>query len=154
MRLELEEARDAVRLLADRNERLLKEKLDLQAQVASVSSSLALLQAELDRQLAQRDADGVGPPLPVGLEDGRTLFDARVADASKDLRMIILDVGRLQGVRHGTAFSVVRGGIQAARVRVLDVRDAVSGAVIEEVFAGGPPQKGDRLVLWNEKESP
>lgn len=154
LRLELEEARDAVRLLADRNERLLKEKLDLQAQVASVSSSLALLQAELDRQLAQRDADGVGPPLPVGLEDGRTLFDARVADASKDLRMIILDVGRLQGVRHGTAFSVVRGGIQAARVRVLDVRDAVSGAVIEEVFAGGPPQKGDRLVLWNEKESP
>lgn len=150
----MEEARDAVRLLADRNEKLLKEKLDLQTQVASLSSSLALLQAELDRQLAQRDADGMGPPLPVGLEDGRTLFDARVADASDRLRMIILDVGRLHGVRHGSAFSVVRDGLQVSRVRVLDVRDAVSGAVIEEAFAGGPPQKGDRLVLWNEKESP
>ena len=96
----------------------------------------------------------MGPPLPVGLEDGRTLFDARVADASDGLRMIILDVGRLHGVRHGSAFSVVRDGRQVARVRVLDVRDAVSGAVIEEAFAGGPPKKGDRLVLWNEKESP
>lgn len=152
--LELEEARSTVRSLADRNEKLLKEKLDLQTQVASLSSSLALLQAELDRQRAQRDADSMGPPLSVGLEDGRTLFDARVADANDRLHMIVLDVGRQHGVRHGTAFSVVRGGIQIGRVRVLDVRDTVSGAWVEETLAENFPQKGDRLILWNEKESP
>jgi hypothetical protein len=80
----------------------------------------------------------------------RNLLDGRVADASGDLSLVALDIGREHGVKAGMQFSLVRDGAWLARVRVLDVRARVSGAVVEEVKTGESPRAGDRLMIWKE----
>ena len=62
--------------------------------------------------------------------------------------MLVIDVGARQGVRAGMVLMVMREKQSLARVRVMDVRRRMAGAVIEELLSGAPyPGAGDRLVV-------
>jgi hypothetical protein len=73
--------------------------------------------------LIGRAASGQGNP--AGLTGGR------VIDVKPDLALVVSDLGSRQGVKTGMPFQVWRGDKQVASVRVVDVRDAVSGAIVQ-----------------------
>ena len=60
---------------------------------------------------------------------------------------MILDQGARQGVRYGLALTVLRDRRRVARVRVVDVRENIAGAAVEETARGEYPQTGDRAAL-------
>ena len=77
--------------------------------------------------LIGRNASGQGNP--AGLTGGR------VIDVKPDLALVVSDLGSRQGVKTGMPFQVWRGDKQVASVRVVDVRDAVSGAIVQSTSA-------------------
>ena len=77
--------------------------------------------------LIGRSASGQGNP--AGLTGGR------VIDVKPDLALVVSDLGSRQGVKTGMPFQVWRGDKQVASVRVVDVRDAVSGAIVQSTAA-------------------
>jgi hypothetical protein len=150
LQLDAEEARLTISQLAARNEKLVQENLELRKQLSIVSASFASIQAELDQKRAQQDGGALGEPHPVVTRSPRTVFDGRVADANPALALVALDIGRQHGLKAGTQLSLVRDGAWIGRVRVLDVRSRVSGALIEEMKQGETPRAGDRLLIWKD----
>ena len=63
------------------------------------------------------------------------LTSARVVDTKPDLALVVANIGSRQGVKTGMPFQVWRGEKQIASVRVVDVRDAVSGAIVQNTSA-------------------
>lgn len=72
----------------------------------------------------------------IGKEDSKGassagLTSGRVIDTKPDLALVVANLGSRQGVKNGMPFQVWRGEKQVASVRVVDVRDAVSGAIVQ-----------------------
>jgi len=118
--------------LADRNQRIRK-----------LSEALADAQATLDMDEARRaQTAGSEAMMPVDAP-----IEARIVDANTELGLVILDQGARQGVRYGLPLTVMRGRRRVARIRVVDVRERIAGAVVEETARGDTPQTGDRAAL-------
>jgi len=62
------------------------------------------------------------------------LTSGHVVDTKPDLSLIVANLGSRQGVKTGMPFQVWRGEKQIASVRVVDVRDTVSGAIVQNTF--------------------
>lgn len=62
------------------------------------------------------------------------LTSGRVVDTKPDLALVVANIGSRQGVKTGMPFQVWRGEKQIASVRVVDVRDAVSGAIVQNTI--------------------
>ncbi len=60
------------------------------------------------------------------------LTNAQVISVKEDLSLVISNVGSQQGVKIGMPFLIQRGDHLVARARVVDVREKISGAIIEE----------------------
>ena len=79
-------------------------------------------------------------------EPPATLTDARVVSMKEEFSLIIANVGSRDGVKIGMPFQVVRDNKFIARVRVVDVRERISGAVVEEYSSNKEKVKvGDGL---------
>ncbi len=77
-----------------------------------------------------------------------TLTDAAVISIKEDLALVVANVGRKQGVKVGMPFKVIRGDGEIGLVRVVDVRDGISGAVIQSLISDKNKIKvGDRLQV-------
>lgn len=75
-----------------------------------------------------------------------TLQDALVVDVKDELSLIVANVGEKHGVKIGMPFQVWRNGVKIGEVRVIDVRDRISGAVIQNLENNKNPVKtGDSL---------
>jgi hypothetical protein len=74
------------------------------------------------------------------------LTDATVIAVKNELALVVLNVGRNQGVQSGMPFGVWRENRKLGTLRVVDVRDRIAGAVIQEFEAEEEPIKvGDTL---------
>jgi hypothetical protein len=62
---------------------------------------------------------------------GGTLGAATVLDVNPDLRLVVLNVGLLQGARIGMPLIVLRGDRVIAELKIVDVRQRICGALIE-----------------------
>ena len=115
---------------------------DARAEIDALTAALA--RRELERSSATTDAeDAIGQALAGGI---------RLADVNRELRMVAVGAGRRQGVAAGMVFAVMHGDRAVARVRVVDVRPTVAGAVLERRELGAFPEKGDRVLLDNTRE--
>ncbi|GAB4175154.1 MAG: hypothetical protein Fur0032_14880 [Terrimicrobiaceae bacterium] len=77
-----------------------------------------------------------------------TLTDALVVDTKDELSLIIMNVGEQHGVRIGMPFQVWRHNRKIGEVRVVDVRAAISGAIIQNLENETTKIKtGDRLKV-------
>lgn len=88
---------------------------------------------------------GVGPATEATQEPA-SLMDSRVISVKDELALVVANVGSLHGVKVGMPFQVWRSGDEIGTVRVVDVRDRFSGAIIQNLI--GDKQKievGDRL---------
>jgi hypothetical protein len=75
-----------------------------------------------------------------------TLSDAMVVEIRDDLSLIVANVGTKHGVKIGMPFQIWRGETRIGDARVVDVRDSISGAIIQNLTDKKTPVKaGDRL---------
>jgi len=75
-----------------------------------------------------------------------TLQDAMIVDVREDLSTVAINVGEKHGAKIGMPFQVYRGNESIGTVRVIIVRERVSGAVIQSLKSDKNPVKaGDRL---------
>jgi len=61
------------------------------------------------------------------------LMDGKVLSVKEEWGLVVSDLGARQGVKIGMPLRVVRSGKTIATLRVVDVRDKISGAVIQEL---------------------
>lgn len=122
--------------------RLKRQVEYLSAALASSKAEVDMLRAQLDER-ARENVGGVGMKVPgAGVRDR----EYRVLDVNISLGMVILDGGRRDGLKPGLQFAVIEKGRTVATVRIVDVRTAVAGAVIQGMDRGGPAVD-DRAVL-------
>jgi len=62
-----------------------------------------------------------------------TLTDGVVIYYKEELGLVIGNLGRAQGVKPGMPFQIVRNGKKIGLVRVVDVRERISGSIIQEI---------------------
>ena len=76
------------------------------------------------------------------------LMDGKVISVKEEWSLVVGNVGARQGVRLGMPLRVVRAGKTIATLRVVDVREKISGAVIQELDSEKVKIKvGDRLQV-------
>lgn len=107
-------------------------RMDVEAQMRSANQLL--------NDSANETAAVSGPAL--GLDSGS------VVSVKEDLSLLVANMGSRNGVKVGMPFQVVRANKMVARARVIDVRDHISGAVIEDLASTTSTVKiGDRLQV-------
>lgn len=77
-----------------------------------------------------------------------TMTDAMVISVKDDLALVVMNLGSKQGVKVGTPFQIVRNDKLIGSVRVVDVREKIAGAVIQNLSSEKDRVKvGDRLKV-------
>lgn len=75
-----------------------------------------------------------------------TLSDGMVVDVRDDLSLVVANIGDRHGVKIGMPFQVWRDNRRIGEVRVVDVRERISGAIIQNLGSEAVKvQAGDRL---------
>ena len=136
---------------------LRSENERLRRQVGYLTEALVRTRIEADRLRAQADRsefEKAGGSKESEGDSDRTLTvtEFMIRAVSRDLSLVVLDGGRRQGIRLGMRFRVVRGDRTVARVRVIDARALMAGAVIEERDLGMFPAAGDRAVIGGSRK--
>lgn len=137
------EARLVTVRLAQENAEMRRAVAELTRRIRQLSTALAEAQAALDVQEARRAA-AAGAPAAEPRDAPR---EVRLVAVNAELGLVILDQGARQGVRYGLPLTVLRDRRRVARIRVVDVREQIAGAAVEETARGDYPQTGDRAVL-------
>jgi len=76
------------------------------------------------------------------------LMDGKVLSVKEEWSLVVGNLGARQGVKLGMPLRVVRAGKTVATLRVVDVREKISGAVIQELDSEKVKIKvGDRLQV-------
>ena len=73
------------------------------------------------------------------------LTDSVIVSVKDELALIVANVGLRHGVRLGMPFDVVRGDTVIGTIRFVDVRDKISGAIIQNLSKNETIKVGDRL---------
>jgi hypothetical protein len=77
-----------------------------------------------------------------------TISDAMAISVKNDLSLVVINLGSRQGVKVGMPFRVMRGGNVVGSVQIVDVRDKIAGAIIQNLNSEREQIKvGDRLVV-------
>ncbi|MCX6997138.1 MAG: hypothetical protein NTV49_08630 [Kiritimatiellaeota bacterium] len=116
------------------------------AQAAAWAGQCAAAQAEAALLRRTPPAAGSAETLPAAAAEALTGDPIRVLEVNAALSMLVVDAGRARGMRAGMCFGVVHEREPVADVRAVDVREALTGVVIERTYAGKTPVAGDRLV--------
>ena len=107
-------------------------RMALEAEIRSSQQLLGLTGAEAQ---PTPNADPAG-----------TLTDARVISVKEELGpLVVANLGRLQGVKLGMPFQVWHEGKKIGIVRVVDVRENISGAVFQTIDPSAKVKVGDTL---------
>lgn len=83
---------------------------------------------------------------PLGSPVASTLQEASVISVREELALVVVNLGQKQGIKVGMPFQVIRGNSEIGSVRVVDVREKFSGAVVQRLSSDTNRIKvGDRL---------
>jgi len=75
-----------------------------------------------------------------------TISDGMAIAVKDELSLVVINLGSKQGVREGMPFQVIRGERLIGKVRVVDVRDKIAGAIVQNLYSEKDQIKvGDRL---------
>jgi len=107
-------------------------------------------QARMDVEAQLRGANALVAKAPnAALEDVQpNLLDGSVISVKEEWSFVVANLGEKHGVKIGMPLRVMRGEQKIATVRVVDVRQQICGAIIEEM--GSEKEKikvGDRLQV-------
>jgi hypothetical protein len=65
-------------------------------------------------------------------EAGRDLADSRIVSIDREIGLVVVDAGRGAGLRVGTPVAILRGQRPIYSAMIVDVRDSISGAVLQD----------------------
>jgi hypothetical protein len=82
---------------------------------------------------------------PAASEAEPSLMDSSVISVKDEWSFVVADIGEKQGVKIGMPLRVLRGDRTIATLRVIDVRQRICGAVIQEMDSKEKIKVGDRL---------
>lgn len=139
-----------LRLVSQRAEALEAQLIKLTEAVQLLLSSTATVDPEVRASLEaelRRSSELLGASsAPAALAVEPSLTDAMVVDVKNDLSLVIANVGRKHGVRVGMPFVVWRESRRIGEIKAVDVRDSITGAIIQSLDNEKHPiQNGDRL---------
>lgn len=84
----------------------------------------------------------------VATGEASTLLMGKVSSVKPELECVVINLGVRQGVKVGMPFRVKRGERDVALIRVVDVRQTFSGAVIQKLMSDKEPVKlGDAITV-------
>ncbi len=111
--------------------------------------------AEADAAIASAgralSARAVSPDNSASADD---VSKARVVSIDSGVGLVVFDAGRRSGVRVGTPVTVLRGDRPIYSAMIVDVRDSISGAVLQDRMAdGGEVEVGDGIRLLPEQKT-
>lgn len=103
--------------------------------------------SQIEAQLRQTNEYlGAGPEAATAEKVEATLTDGMVVGLKNELSLLIVNLGGKQGVKVGMPFKVIRDGSLVGNAMVVEVRDRISGAIIQNLENEQNPVKmGDRL---------
>ena len=130
-------------------EQLLKLSETMLRYVKSTESADPQARAEVEAQLRGTNqlltSKDEKPPEEVAVPD---LMDGKVLSVKEEWSLVVGNLGARQGVKLGMPLRVVRSGKTVATLRVVDVREKISGAVVQELDSEKVKIKvGDRLQV-------
>jgi hypothetical protein len=109
---------------------------------ADNSDPQARMEVEAEMRSAN-EAIGIAPPQAVEAQAvDPTLQEGLVIYYKQELGLVIANLGRQHGVKPGMPFEVWRGGRKIALVKVVDIREKISGSIIQEM-----DQKKDQIKV-------
>jgi hypothetical protein len=135
LRKEREQYRDQMLRLTEAMLQLLKTS------TGADPKARAEVEAQLrsTNELVAKAASAPNEPQP-------TLMDGNVVSVKDEWSLVVGNLGEKQGVKIGMPLRVVRDGRVIATLRVVDVRQKICGAVVQEMDSGKEKIKvGDRL---------
>lgn len=101
--------------------------------------------AAADKTLSTRPNDAAS---------GDDISKAKVVSIDSGVGLVVFDAGRRSGVRIGTPITVVRGDRTIYSAMIVDVRESISGAVLQDRMAdGGEVEVGDGIRLLPEQKT-
>lgn len=103
-------------------------------------------QARMELETQLRDSSELAAGPQNSAEEPATLMDGRVISVKDEWSLVVGNLGEKQGVKMGMPMRVVRSDKLIATLRVVNVRQRICGAVIQEMGSGKEKIKvGDRL---------
>jgi len=135
-----------LRLTENERERYRDEVLGLSEAVLHLlkTSSSADAQARMEVETQLRRANELVTKSQQLPEETSTLMDGRVISVKSEWSLVVGNIGEKHGVKMGMPLRVMRGDQLIATLRVVDVRQKICGAVIQEMDSG-KIKVGDRL---------
>ena len=101
--------------------------------------------AAAGRTLADRTVESAGE---------NDISQAKVVSIDSGVGLVVFDAGRGSGVRIGTPITVVRGDKAIYSAMIVDVRESISGAVLQDRMADeGEVEVGDGIRLLPEQKT-
>lgn len=103
--------------------------------IKSAENSDAQTRMEVEAEMrAANEAIGIAPPQAVEAQAvDANLQEGIVIYYKQELGLVIANLGRQHGVKPGMPFQVLRGNRKIALVRVVDIREKISGSIIQEM---------------------
>jgi hypothetical protein len=101
-------------------------------------------QARMEVETQLRSSSELAAKSPNFPEEKATLMDGRVISVKEEWSLVVGNIGEKQGVKMGMPMRVMRADKLVATLRVVDVRQRICGAVIQEM-GSGKIKVGDRL---------
>lgn len=135
--------------------RLVEENIRLRSELAAARAERDELLERIAGERFETDRWTVAPErLPEAESANVDLSPTgwQVIDADRDLGLVALDAGARAGMKPGLLVAIVRNGAVIARVRVVEVRERISGARVESLASGRFPDAGDRAVVWRARK--
>jgi hypothetical protein len=116
-------------------------RLALEARMKSVAETLGIPSA------GDGNPGASGSQHPGGADGGAAdLTSGMVISIKEELSLVVCNVGSRQGAKVGMPFKVIRGDAEIGIVTAVDVREKISGAVIQSLDSEKNKIKvGDRL---------
>ena len=115
-------------------EQLLKLTETMLRYVKSTPSGDPEARAEVEAQLRSTNKLLAAKDASAPNDEARSdLMNGKVLSVKEEWSLVVGNLGAQQGVKIGMPLRVVRGGKTVATLRVVDVREKISGAVIQEL---------------------
>jgi septal ring factor EnvC (AmiA/AmiB activator) len=143
-----------LRVMAEEKKKLSEAIVQLTEAVALYAKTAPSTNADVTAALeaAKRNANaalgGSSPNAVEALPVSATISDGMAISVRDDLALVVMNIGSKQGVKIGMPFQVIRGDHIVGSVRVVDVREKIAGAVIQDLTTEKDRIKvGDQLKV-------
>lgn len=125
-----------LRLVEDDKERVAQGLLELMGAVEDYMKTAEKEGQVVEELVPMKDAlraseEALGLVLSDDEFNEKTIADARVITVKKEYSLVLVNVGRRQGLRVGTPISLIRKDRTVGSALIIDVRDAFCGAIFD-----------------------